>query len=110
MGLSAPPTAIVSWSDVMAINIVELLKIMDIRVPEDISLVGYDDIDFLPLLNVPLTTISIPKYQMGIKAAEILLDRIENARKGPPEKILLKSNLIVRNSTAPPGRKIKIMK
>ena len=103
--LPSPPTAIIAWSDIMAINILDLLKNMDIKVPEDISLVGYDNIDFLSLFHIPLTTISVTNYQMGNKAALLLLERIEKSRKGPFQKIVFKPKLVVRNSTAAPKRK-----
>lgn len=105
MGLSAPPTAIIAWSDIMAINILDLLKNMDIKVPEDISLVGYDNIDFLSLFHIPLTTISVPNYQMGSKAASLLLERIEKSRRGPFKKVVFNPELVVRSSTAAPKRK-----
>ncbi len=107
MELSAPPTAIIAWSDIMAINILSLLKTMHLKVPEDVSLVGYDNIDFLSLFHIPLTTISVPNYQMGNKAASLLLERIEKNRKVPFQKIVFAPKLVVRNSTATPRNKLK---
>ena len=102
--LPSPPTAIIAWSDIMAINIIDRLKNMGLKVPEDISLVGYDNIEFLSVFHIPLTTISVPNYQMGSRAASLLLERIEKGCRGPSRTVVFKPEIVVRESTSTPGK------
>jgi len=92
------PNAILTMNDVMAMGALKHLKECKIRVPEDISLAGYDDLIYTPLLETPLTTVRQPMEQMCRKAVKILIDKIENP-DGINEKILLRPELIIRNST-----------
>jgi LacI family transcriptional regulator len=67
-------------------------------VPDDISIVGFDDVaDTVP----PLTTIHVPKYQMGLLAMQQLLDKVNNGAK-TPVRYQLYTHLVVRGSTVPP--------
>jgi len=100
LALKNPPTAIFAWSDIMAIGILENLKQRKIKVPQDISLMGYDNMDFLSVFHIPLTTISQPNYQIGYTAAQLLLERIEKGTEFPPRKIIHKPELVVRESTS----------
>ena len=91
------PDAVFAASDIMAIGAMRALREAGLRVPEDIALVGFDD---LPLATMPeprLTTIRQPVYQFGVKAVEILLDLIENGIE-PPRRIIMDTELIIRNS------------
>ncbi|MCK4307030.1 LacI family DNA-binding transcriptional regulator [candidate division WOR-3 bacterium] len=94
-----PPTAIFTWSDIMAIGIFKKLKKRNIKVPDDISLVGYDNMDFASVFHIPLTTISQPNYQIGSTAANLLMERIEIGNQLPPRKVVYKPELIIREST-----------
>ena len=98
LDLENPPTAIFAWSDIMAIGILEALKEKRIKVPQDISLVGYDNMDFLSVFHIPLTTISQPNYQIGYTAAQLLLERIEKGIELSPRKIIHKPKLVIRES------------
>jgi DNA-binding LacI/PurR family transcriptional regulator len=100
LALENPPTAIFAWSDIMAIGILEALKEKGIKVPQDISLMGYDNMDFLSVFHIPLTTISQPNYQIGYTAAELLLERIEKGVELPAKKIIHKPELVIRESTS----------
>jgi len=101
MNIVSPPTAIFAWSDILALEILSKLENMGKRVPEDISLMGYDNIDFLSLFHIPLTTISQPNFLIGHKTAELLLERIgASGNNEPPRKLIFKPELIVRRSTA----------
>lgn len=91
------PDAVFAASDIMAIGAMRAIREAGLRVPEDIALVGFDD---LPLATMPeprLTTIRQPVYQFGVKAVEILLDLIENGIE-PPRRIIMDTELIIRNS------------
>jgi DNA-binding LacI/PurR family transcriptional regulator len=72
---------------------------LGIRVPEDISIVGNDDIYYARIYPIPLTTIRAPQHEIGRKAAEILIRIIESPVPPPTEKIVLETEFIVRKST-----------
>lgn len=74
-------TAIFAYTDWMAVGVIKALNERGIRVPEDMSLVGYDNIEISPYLGTPLTTIDLPINSMGKKAMEILLGRINSKKK-----------------------------
>lgn len=93
------PTAIATAVDLLAIGVLQSLLSEGVRVPGDISLVGYDDIPFTAQLSVPLTSVARPHRQMGIQAAELLLAMIDGTipqRRG----FMLQPELVVRHSTA----------
>jgi LacI family transcriptional regulator len=95
--LEKRPTAIFASSDVLASGALGAVRKMKLRCPEDISIVGFDDLDFANLSAPALTTIYQPGYQMGATACSILLDRVRGAG-GKPEQRVLKTELRVRNS------------
>jgi DNA-binding LacI/PurR family transcriptional regulator len=70
-----------------------------LRVPDDVSVVGYDDIPMLEYLPVPLTTVRVPTFRMGQTAAQMLMQHIESKQTVPPQKVYLEAELIVRAST-----------
>jgi LacI family transcriptional regulator len=95
------PTAVAAGVDLLAFGVLQSLLSHRIRVPEDISIVGYDDIPFTAQLSVPLTSVARPHWQMGITAAELLLAVL--AGEQPARRhVLLPPELIVRASTAAP--------
>jgi LacI family transcriptional regulator/LacI family repressor for deo operon, udp, cdd, tsx, nupC, and nupG len=79
------------------------LSELGIRCPEDVSVVGFDDIKFCENLMVPLTTIRVPKFEMGNLAAQMLIRHIESKQAVTPRKVYLDATLVVRSSTAPPA-------
>jgi DNA-binding LacI/PurR family transcriptional regulator len=79
------------------------LSELGIRCPEDVSVVGFDDIKFCENLRVPLTTIRVPKFEMGNLAAQMLIRHIESKQAVTPRKVYLDATLVVRSSTAPPA-------
>ncbi|MCM8830013.1 MAG: LacI family transcriptional regulator [Candidatus Omnitrophica bacterium] len=102
LSMPEPPTGIICWSDIIAIGVLNKLESMGKKVPGDISVVGYDNIEMLSLFHIPLTTIGQPNFLIGQKAVELLLERIENREtKEPARKVIFKPELIVRNSTGP---------
>ncbi len=93
------PTAILCFNDQQALAVMSALRELNIRVPEEISIIGNDDIDYAKLYPVPLTTIRAPQMEIGRRAAEILIRNIESPLLLPPERILLETELVVRNSS-----------
>ncbi|MCK4401225.1 LacI family DNA-binding transcriptional regulator [bacterium] len=97
-------TAILGADDLLSFGAIKALTESGFRVPHDISVAGIDDIDEAKLFQIPLTTMQIPKKEMGKLAAEILIDKIENENI-PCRKISLSSKLIIRKSTCPVNKK-----
>jgi len=96
-----PFTALFAFNDISAIGAVQALRESGRRVPEDVSVVGFDDIQSAAYQNPALTTVRQPLRQMGVIAAETLLAKINSPRplEYPPE-IMVKPELIVRSTTA----------
>jgi LacI family transcriptional regulator len=94
------PTAILSANDPMALGIIQCAKDIGIKVPEELSVIGIDDIDLSSQFDPPLTTVRIFKEEMGSITAKRLIDRIKNPNQ-PPIKIIVSTELIIRGSTAP---------
>jgi LacI family transcriptional regulator len=97
-GREALPTAIVAVNDAAALGAMECLLTEGLRIPEQISIIGYDDIYLAPFLRVPLTTVHQSKYKMGEIAASGLIERINRKRNGQAHHFLIKPRLIVRDS------------
>jgi len=98
------PTAIFAANDAMAIGILCALKERGIRVPEDISLAGFDDIPMVRYLSPPLSSIRTPIPELGSGAAERLLAMIEAGGAIRPRQQTLEVLLVARASTGPPSR------
>jgi DNA-binding LacI/PurR family transcriptional regulator len=98
---NAPFTALFAFNDISAIGAMQALREAGRRVPEDVSVVGFDDIQGAAFQNPGLTTVRQPLRQMGVIAAETLLQRITSSGKIPHVKeIVVKPSLIVRGSSA----------
>ncbi|MFH1198174.1 MAG: LacI family DNA-binding transcriptional regulator [bacterium] len=93
------PTAIVCFNDQQALAVMTALMDLKIKVPDEISIVGNDDIYYAKIYPVPLTTIRAPQREIGKKAAEILIRNIESSTLLPVEKVVLDTEFIVREST-----------
>ena len=92
------PTAVVCANDLLALGVLRVLERHGLRVPDDLALVGYDDVDFARSLSVPLTTVRQDKYLLGRQAAELLLDELGEENHEHSE-VLLTPELVVRAST-----------
>lgn len=94
------PTAILAFNDLFALGVMHSVRAHGLRVPEDVSVIGCDDIPMAAYTNPPLTTISQPKYRIGKLAVSTLL----KMQQDPPEKMgsftLLETPLVIRESTA----------
>ena len=97
------PTAVTCYNDLVAIGLWRALSQLGLRVPDDVSLVGCDDIPLLQFLPVALTTVRIPKFRMAEIAAQMLIRHIESRTVLPPQKVFLDAELVVRGSTRPIG-------
>lgn len=93
------PTAIFAANDLMAMGVLLAIRELGLRCPEDVSLVGFDNLDATDVLQPPLTTVQQPVQQLGTTAAELLLQRIEGMREAPRD-ITLGTELIRRSSVA----------
>ncbi len=93
------PTAIVCFNDQQALAVMAALRELSIEVPRDISIIGNDDIYYARIYPVPLTTIRAPQHEIGRKAAEILIRNIESPKLLPPERIVLETEFVIRQSS-----------
>jgi len=92
-------TALLAGNDLIAVGAIKVLREAGVRVPEDISVIGYNDMPLADMLNPPLTTIAIPHAHLGEKAAKLLVEAIDSP-EGPKQKVWLTPSLVVRQSTA----------
>jgi LacI family transcriptional regulator len=98
LSLPNPPEAIFGGSDLIALGVFNALKEKELKVPEDIAVVGFDDTDFASNKWINLTTVGQRKYEMGNLALEILTNYIERAEKDYLHRVVLEPKLIVRGS------------
>jgi LacI family transcriptional regulator len=96
-------TAITAGNDLIALGCYQALRARGLRVPEDVSVVGYNGIRFCDEFAPPLTSIHIPKYDIGLRAAALVLEAIDQP-DAPAVSVLLPTTLQVRQSTAAPRR------
>lgn len=98
--LSRSVTAIFAASDIMAVGALKVLREAGLRVPQDVALVGFDDVPVATALQPTLTTVRQPIERMGSMAADLLLNLLENPPEGraPARRIILPATLIVRES------------
>jgi LacI family transcriptional regulator len=89
--------ALFCYNDLVAVGALRACADHSRRVPEDVAIVGFDDIMLAGLVTPPLTTCRVPRYELGAQAMRLLLDRI-NGRKGGQAEIVLRTELIVRAS------------
>lgn len=91
------PTAVFAGNDLMAMGVLLAVRELGLHCPEDVSIVGFDNLDATELLLPPLTTIDQPAYRLGATAMEMLIQRISGLKEGPRD-IILNTELIRRNS------------
>ncbi|MCB0047646.1 MAG: LacI family DNA-binding transcriptional regulator [Caldilineaceae bacterium] len=95
------PTAVVCFNDMMALGAMQAIRQAGLRVPDDLSLTGFDNVDLAAYFNPPLTTFHQPRYELGLQAATMMLQAL-NGEIGPAEQAsCLRGELIVRQSTGP---------
>jgi LacI family transcriptional regulator len=93
------PTAVTCYNDLVALGVCRALADLRLDVPGDVSVVGFDDISLLQYLPLRLTTVRMPKHEMGRIAAQLLIRHIESKESLPPQKITVEAELMAREST-----------
>lgn len=103
MRLTPRPTAIVCFNDMVAVGAIRAIQLANLRVPEDCSVVGFDNIELSAFINPPLTTFDQPKYELGRQAAQMMLQLLNDKDGLDPAgtTIILQGQLIQRQSSAP---------
>lgn len=101
LSMPDPPTAIFAGSDLQALGVFEVARSRGLRVPEDLSVVGYDDIQLANWVSPRLTTIHQPLKEMGREAARLAI-RLGSGPINPTPRMDLATHLVVRDSTSPP--------
>jgi len=91
-------TAIFAYNDAIAVGVCLAANEMGLKIPDDISLIGFDDIEIASLINPKLTTVAQPLFDIGKSAAELLLKRIKEEKRSITQTILLPTNLVIRDS------------
>jgi LacI family transcriptional regulator len=97
-----PPTGIVAANDLLALGAYTAIAEAGLACPGDVSVVGFNDMPFADRFAPPLTTIHIPHAAIGARAAELLLERIEDPA-ATPQTLMFEPTLTVRGSTAAPA-------
>jgi LacI family transcriptional regulator len=110
--MSRPPTAIFATNDYMALGTYQAIVEEGVKIPEEIALIGFNDIEFTSMKGVELTTIGQKKYEMGALAVKTLVERIEGRKVGPSKEIVLEPELIIRKTCGfhPKGYRIESKK
>jgi LacI family transcriptional regulator/LacI family repressor for deo operon, udp, cdd, tsx, nupC, and nupG len=97
------PTAVTCYNDLVAIGLCRALAELGLVVPDDVSVIGFDDVPLCQYVPVPLTSVRVPTFEMGEVAARMLLHHVESKETIPPQRVDLHAELMVRRSTAPVG-------
>ena len=100
-----PATAIVTTNDLSTVGTMQALRDVGLRVPRDVSVIGFDDFVGADLFDPPLSAISQPAVEIGRRAIEMLVRRV-NAPDAPLEEVVLEPTLVLRASTAPPTGRV----
>jgi LacI family transcriptional regulator len=101
MGVHPAPTAMFVANNLMTIGALRAIHDLGIRMPEEISFVGFDDLEVAELLDPPLTVIRRPTSEQGVLAMRLLVKRVRGEESGPPLVIRMETEIVVRGSTGP---------
>jgi LacI family transcriptional regulator len=93
------PTAVFCANDLLALGVLQELTRRDVRVPDDVAIVGYDDIDFAAAAAVPLSSVRQPRRQLGETAAKLLLEEVADPVRHQHRHVVFEPELVVRRST-----------
>ena len=94
------PSAIFCANDLLALDVMRELLAQGIKIPEQVAILGYDNIQFAPSAAVPLSSVSQPAYQIGVTAADLMLDECESAENHIHQQIKFQPRLVERASTS----------
>ena len=108
LACATPPTAVYVASDSMAISFMKIVMEGGVRVPEDLSVVGFDGIEFSEFVTPTLTTIQQPRHEIGRQGARSLIEALRDGTR--PNSARLDAPLLIRDSTAPPRRSLKVLR
>lgn len=95
------PTAVTCYNDLVAIGLLRALRELDIDVPGEVSVTGFDNVKTCDYAPVPLTTMGVPTREMGASAVDVLIRQIEGSKEHEPEVVNLQAEMTIRSSTAP---------
>lgn len=98
------PSAILCANDLLALGAMRAIRRAGLRIPQDVSIVGYDDIDFAASAAVPLTTLRQPKYELGVAAARMVISEFMHPASHAHQQVRFQPQLVVRESTGPAQR------
>lgn len=101
---ASPPTAFFVTNYLMVIGVLRAISERGLRIPADVSLVGFDDTPWAPYMSPPLTVVAQPTRELGRTAARMLIERMRHGNNAPARETVLEAHLIARESTAPPRR------
>jgi LacI family transcriptional regulator, galactose operon repressor len=94
------PTAVFCANDLLALGVLQEMTLRGLRVPRDVAIVGYDDIDFAAAAAVPLSSVRQPREQLGRTAAELLLEEVNDPGRHEHRHVIFQPDLVVRESSA----------
>ncbi|MEF3311677.1 LacI family DNA-binding transcriptional regulator [Paenibacillus sp. GYB004] len=103
MGSDHPPTAIVAFNDLLAVGVVQAAKELRLSIPWDLSVISFDNTVLAGIVDPPLTSVAVPIQQMGRQIMDMLIERV-SGEKGDKRRIVLKPELIIRQSTTFPSK------
>ena len=92
------PTAIIAGDDIMALGVIQAIEEFGLHVPKDISVIGFDDISYASLDKIQLTTVCMPRQDMGQASVELLMEQIQNPQNHEARNKILETELIVRKT------------
>ena len=96
--LDSPPTAVFCYNNVVSLGALITLKGLNKKVPKDIAIVGFDEVDWAEVADPPLTVVSQPTYALGATAGQLAMQRLLNEGPKNKQRIILKTELVIRKS------------
>ena len=97
--LASGATAVVAYNDLVAMGLLNRLAARGVRVPDECSVVGYDDVAVAAMVSPPLTTVQVPRGKAGTASVDLMLRTLTADADAPPERIVMATSLVVRGST-----------
>jgi LacI family transcriptional regulator len=98
MELSQPPDAVLCANDLMAVGAIDVAHARNLTIPDDVAIMGFDDVDAATIVHPPLTTVRNPAYEAGSAAGSLLLSRMTGRYDGPGRTVILPCAVVVRAS------------
>lgn len=100
-------TAVVAANDLLALGMYDAMAERGLRCPDDLSVTGFNDMPFLDKISPPLTSVNVPLYEIGVQGARLLLEALTDPKAYHPRSVQLPVQLVVRGSSAAPGRGVR---